>query len=621
MEYLHGANKAKLSSKFSEYNEELELYKQGKRIEDKEFLEGSLTAGKNFLSYNTQKEEEKNHTIKNILTTINDEDLEKFEVIKGELLINTKDRTEIDVAQSLGIATNPYDITEDGTLESSNGNLLLMDDEGTLTVPDSVKVIGKGAFSGLDGLKTIIIPSSVTEIANDAFSYNNTLENVIFQENSKLESIGIRAFCGCTKLKNINLPDSLKKLEQLAFYNCTSLEEITVPGSIKEIGDYCFSNCKALSKINLQEGLEKINIFAFSTTAIKEITIPPTVKEIGANAFNADKILENVIVKGENYIYESKMLMPKDKSKILFIADSYLNSTTTFEIPDGVKEFSMSIAAYTNIKTIVIPKELSIIDEGHSVFQNSITDIQVKTGNEKYEIKNKILYDKINKEIVYCFSKDEVIDLTNEPDILSLRKWSFYLATNAKEIYLPTTLEKIKPQVFDMCRNIEKIKIEENVSDIDPIFKYQNDSGIVEINPENPYYYIEGEKGKQILYKKKEVNGKVENKYTLASILYDIEGEYTVDSKVKEINTGAFHAKAKLKKVNIPEGVTSIGQSFSQCAELEEVNIPSTVTSIGNYCFERCQNLSRININKKEGTIEFEPWDAPKGEKAVYWLK
>ena len=111
MEYLHGANKAKLSSKFSEYNEELELYKQGKRIEDKEFLEGSLTAGKNFLSYNTQKEEEKSDTIKNILTTINEEDLEKFEVIKGELLINTQSKTEIDIAQSLGIAVNPYDIT------------------------------------------------------------------------------------------------------------------------------------------------------------------------------------------------------------------------------------------------------------------------------------------------------------------------------------------------------------------------------------------------------------------------------------------------------------------------------------------------------------------------------
>ena len=251
------ANRAKLMTKFSEYNEELELYKQSKRMEDKEFLDGSLTAGKNFLSYNTHKEEDKNGTIKNILTTINDEDLEKFEVIKGELLINTKDKTEIDVAQSLGIAANPYDITDDGTLESSNGNLLLMDDEGTLTIPDSVKVIGEGAFSGLDGLKTIIIPSSVTEIANEAFSYNGTLENVIFQENSKLEKIGTRAFRECRNLKSINLPSSLKNLGNEAFYYCTSLKEITIPGNVKNLNSYTFCGCSALIKINLEEGVEK----------------------------------------------------------------------------------------------------------------------------------------------------------------------------------------------------------------------------------------------------------------------------------------------------------------------------------------------------------------------------
>lgn len=354
-------------------------------------------------------------------------------------------------------------------------------------------------------------------------------------------------------------------------------------------------------------------------TAFNEITIPSTVNTIGDNVFANNNNLENIIVKGDNYIYESKMLMPKDKSKILFIADSYLNTTTTFEIPDGVKEFSISIYENKNINTIVIPKTLELITG--IVFPETVTDIQVKEGNSKYEVNNKILYDKINKEIVYCFSKDEIIDLTNESNITNLRQYSFYLATNAKEIYLPTTLEKIQAQVFDNCRKIEKIRIGKNVSDINAIFKHQNFLGTIEIDEENPYYYIEGTEGKQILYKKKEVNGKVENKYTLASILYDIEGEYTIDSEVKEIGELAFHAKSKLKVVNIPEGVISIGQSFNQCLGLEEINIPSTVTSIGDYCFERCQNLNEININKKEGTIEFEPWEAPKGEKVVHWLK
>lgn len=232
-------------------------------------------------------------------------------------------------------------------------------------------------------------------------------------------------------------------------------------------------------------------------TAFNEITIPSTVNTIGDNVFANNNNLENIIVKGDNYIYESKMLMPKDKSKILFIADSYLNTTTTFEIPDGVKEFSISIYENKNINTIVIPKTLELITG--IVFPETVTDIQVKEGNSKYEVNNKILYDKINKEIVYCFSKDEIIDLTNESNITNLRQYSFYLATNAKEIYLPTTLEKIQAQVFDNCRKIEKIRIGKNVSDINAIFKHQNFLGTIEIDEENPYYYIEGTEGKQIL--------------------------------------------------------------------------------------------------------------------------
>ena len=71
---------------------------------------------------------------------------------------------------------------------SSEGNLLLLDNEGTLTLPDSVKKIGYGAFSGLEGLRKIIIPASVTEIEGYAFSNNKALETVVIQGN--LTSIG-----------------------------------------------------------------------------------------------------------------------------------------------------------------------------------------------------------------------------------------------------------------------------------------------------------------------------------------------------------------------------------------------------------------------------------------------
>ena len=180
---LTKAKESRISTELSAYQEELETYKASKYLENNTFLESTLTAGKESLTYYTQDGKgEETGNIRTILKNISDEYFEKLEVVKGELLINTKDRTEIKIAQSLGIAVNPYDI-EDGVLQSSDGNLLLMDQAtGTLTIPDSVTAIGEGAFANVEGLKTIIIPSTVKRIEKNAFRDNQTLETVNMQE-------------------------------------------------------------------------------------------------------------------------------------------------------------------------------------------------------------------------------------------------------------------------------------------------------------------------------------------------------------------------------------------------------------------------------------------------------
>ena len=130
---MTNAQKAKMSTELAGYKEEVELYKAEKYMENIEFEEATLTAGKENLFYNTQESGETGN-IKTIIPDISDQYLEQLEIIKGELLINTQDKDEIEVAQSIGIEVNPYNITEDGVLVSSNGNLLLMDETGTLNI-------------------------------------------------------------------------------------------------------------------------------------------------------------------------------------------------------------------------------------------------------------------------------------------------------------------------------------------------------------------------------------------------------------------------------------------------------------------------------------------------------
>lgn len=86
----------------------------------------------------------------------------------------------------------------------------------------------------------------------------------------------------------------------------------------------------------------------------------------------------------------------------------------------------------------------------------------------------------------------------------------------------------------------------------------------------------------------------------------------TIPEGVTSIGNGAFYECVALTGINIPNTVTSIGDAaFNSCGGLKEIVIPSSVESIGIYAFQNCFNLEKITINKAEGSIGGAPWGAP----------
>ena len=339
------ASQAKMMNELAKYKEEVELYKANKNVENGGFLGESLSAGKDTINYNIKSDEEIGN-IKTIIPDITDEYINILQIIKGELLIKTKDKNQIKAAQAVGIQINPYDITEEGELLSSNGNLLLVDSEGNLSLPDSVSKVGYGAFSNVEGLKTIIIPESVTEIGDYAFSYNQTLEKVIIKGN--LTRIGNAAFDGANNLKEINLPDSINYIGERAF-RCTSLTQVVLPKNLQNLQYDTFNACNKLKDVVLNEGLKNMATYAFGGTAIEKI------ESINSSTFISCKNLKEIDVsKNNNFIFESNILFDKNKTNILFISTIALKNTNTFSIPEGIKSYSTDISGMTNIKKIII---------------------------------------------------------------------------------------------------------------------------------------------------------------------------------------------------------------------------------------------------------------------------
>ncbi len=598
---LTNASKAKYATELSQYNEELQLFKGNKVLENMDFEEGSLISAENSLDYNTKPAEETGN-IYNVIPSLEGSHFDgKLEVIKGELLLNSQDKSEIEVAQSVGIAVNPYEII-DGELISSNGNLLLMDDTGTLRLPETVTSIGEGAFSNVEGLKTIIIPGTVKEIKKNAFSYNTTLERVIMEDG--VEVIREYAFVDCSNLIEVYMPETIISIGNGAFYSCGNLNNIEIPSKIQIINPLVFSSCANLSNITFRgDKIETIEREAFFNCSISNFEITKNVNSISSTAFSKCANLDNFVIKdNDNFIYESGLLMTKNKEDVIFVSTKYLANTTEFTIPNGVKNFKVDISNLSNVVKLNIPETLENLNTRYLAI--NIEEVTVSENNKTFKVYNNSIYSKDGEKLIFCYSKDKNIEVENAVKIID--EFSFKGATNLEELILPESVETINAQIFSNNK-IKKIKMGKNVKSIDPMFAFNKEID-VEIDSKNPYYMTEN----HILYTK--------NKERLVTINYKIKGKFVLDNNVKEIENNAFYNQTGMTEIDLGENLEKIGgQIFYNCTSLKSIIIPQSVKSIANSAFEHVQNLKEIIINNKENAIEGAPWGCPAGAKAIIW--
>lgn len=134
-------------------------------------------------------------------------------------------------------------------------------------IGDCVVKIASGCFFGNDGYSTsltsVTISDSVSIIGSNAFWGCGVLSNLHI--GSSVTTIGDSAFVDCESLTNIVLPNSLITIGGSAFVNCRSLSSIDIPSSVTYIGDSAFRNC--------------INFTSITCNAV----IPPT---LGGNYYS-----------------------------------------------------------------------------------------------------------------------------------------------------------------------------------------------------------------------------------------------------------------------------------------------------------------------------------------------
>lgn len=97
------------------------------------------------------------------------------------------------------------------------------------------------------GIISITIPDSVTTISDFAFEGCSLMRHIRFEDNSKLELIGIYAFRACSSLKKIKFPRSLKLIKLCAFLGCYSLKKVDFHHDFKG-----FSSIESFLRTNIE---------------------------------------------------------------------------------------------------------------------------------------------------------------------------------------------------------------------------------------------------------------------------------------------------------------------------------------------------------------------------------
>lgn len=439
-----------------------------------------------------------------------------------------------------------------------------------IELPNGLTNIGMAAFSG-SGLTKINIPSSVKEVQTYAFSCENLREvyisdleawcDISFSYDTNPLSNKANLYLNGQLVTELVIPQSVSELKGNAFNGCASIKKVTINGNVQSIGSSAFSECINLEIVEIGEGVKTISSGAFedcvslqtinmpntltdiqssafrNCKALPSIDIPADVTEIGEQAFRECSSLTNINVSAYNNTFSSDdgVLYDKDKTELLVCP---VGKTGTYKIVDGVTTIHDNACYYGNIKNIIIPNTVEVIENYAFGYCINMTDLDIPASVTS--IGDSAFYHCIN-----------LTSLSLHNGLREIGGFAFGYCINLKSVNIPDSVNKLGNRPFQNCDNITTIVLGNGITDI-------------------PY-------------------GAFEYCCSLENI--EIRGAVT------NIDSGAFRGCSSLKRFDIPSGVTEIKSNvFQECKNLTNIVIGSNITSIGNYAFSECVSIPEIKI-------------------------
>lgn len=245
----------------------------------------------------------------------------------------------------INVATgNPLYASDGGILYNSDKTelKLLPPALGTYVLAPGVTKIGASAFAGRKDIAGFNF-DGITQIGAYAFAGSGlTAVNIP----NTVQIIGCGAFYGCESLTSVTIGASVSGIADYTFYGCKGLRSLDLPQTVETVGAYAFAG-SGITTITLP-GVLRIGEFAFNNTRLMSVNAP-WISVLGSRSFSDIPTLTSVSLGAVTEMGELVFYGSNNINTVIFgigstvvgagafMNDSKSTVLTSVTLPDTVK--------------------------------------------------------------------------------------------------------------------------------------------------------------------------------------------------------------------------------------------------------------------------------------------
>lgn len=184
--------------------------------------------------------------------------------------------------------------------------------------------------------------------------------------------------------------EGITALGDFSFDQCKSLKNVVLPNSLKKTGMCTFRKCP-IESINIPNGLTNVGNYTFDSTELLSVYVPGSVVTLGdsgvfdEHAFFNCRQLQNIIVDVSNANYASvDGVLFNKAANILYQYPS--GRAGDYTVPNGTTElFHEAFYGATKLTAIYIPKSVTKIGQQCFMYCTSLKDIYYDGTKENWD--------------------------------------------------------------------------------------------------------------------------------------------------------------------------------------------------------------------------------------------